>query len=107
MTKGYIARKLKKISKRIEKLQKMLEGLPEGKFIFARNGRHYKWYVSDGKKKTYIPKENLEYAQKLAYKNFLLKKKQLYCFWHLLYQVEKQQQQLHGCLLSYLLKLLC
>ena len=71
MTERCIARKIKKNRKKIEKLQKKLKGLPEGKFILARNGRHYKWYVSDGKTKTYIPKENLEYAQQLAYKNFL------------------------------------
>lgn len=72
MTTAGIARKLKKIERRIKELLKNLEGLPEGKFVLARNGKHYKWYVSDGKKRTYIPKEDLEYAQQLAYKNYLM-----------------------------------
>ena len=71
MTSSFIFRRTKKIDKRIGELKKRLMGLPEGKFILAQNGKHYKWYVSDGKNKTYIPKGNIEYAQQLAYKHLL------------------------------------
>lgn len=54
-----------------EKIQKRLSALPNGKLLCQRNGKYYKWYVSDGKKRTYIPKNNKSFASQLAYKQYL------------------------------------
>lgn len=37
----------------------------------ARNGNYYKWYRSNGKKKSYIPKSKRHLAQQLAQKTYL------------------------------------
>ena len=45
--------------------------MPEGKFVCCTCHGRYKWFVSDGHVKTYIPKKNRPYAEKLAYKKYL------------------------------------
>ena len=45
--------------------------LPDGSLICARNGNHFKWYLTDGHHKTYIPKKNREYVEQLAAKKYL------------------------------------
>ena len=52
-------------------MQKQLLTLPEGKLIFARNGSTYKWYLSDGKTSTYLPKKQRHLAEQLALKKYL------------------------------------
>ncbi len=52
-------------------IQTKLAALPDGHLICARNGSHFKWYHTDGHRKTYISKENREYAEQLATKKYL------------------------------------
>jgi len=63
--------KRNEIDKKIKSIHAQLKKLPEGKFICARNGKYYKWYKSDGKKKIYLPKTERKLAEQLAYKNYL------------------------------------
>lgn len=72
-----LEKELKKLEKCIVFCKKRLENLPAGKLIVARNGSHYKWYVSmnghsDGirflSKK---PLSNQQLAKELALKNYL------------------------------------
>ena len=55
----------------INKLQKQIDALPEGKLICARNGNRYKWYQGDGHQKIYIPKRKRRFAEQLAAKKYL------------------------------------
>lgn len=59
------------IVKRMQNLERQQKKLPEGKLICSRTGSYYKWECSDGKKKTYIPKKNRKFAEKLAAKKYL------------------------------------
>lgn len=43
--------------------------LPPRNLICTRNGKHYKWYQSNGHTYTYISKDNPALANQLAYKN--------------------------------------
>jgi len=52
-------------------LQNQLLTFPEGKLIIARNNSHYKWYLSDGKTSTYLPKKQRRLAEQLALKKYL------------------------------------
>lgn len=45
--------------------------MPEGKIIFSHTGKYCKWYQSDGKNKTYIPKKKRYLAEQLALKKYL------------------------------------
>lgn len=60
-----------RLKEQIHSLNSQLEQLPNGKLICTRNARHYKWYHSDGKKQTYIPKKNQHFAEQLAVKKYL------------------------------------
>lgn len=62
------------IQTQLSAIEKEISSLPNGKLICAKNGNHYKWYLSDGHKPIYLPKSNLELAQKLARKQYLLDK---------------------------------
>lgn len=61
----------KELEIQINSLRRQMEGLPEGKLICARNGNHYKWYRSDGKRQVYIPKKERTLAEQLAIKKYL------------------------------------
>lgn len=61
----------KRLQKQFDSIQSQLKKLPDGKLICARNENRYKWYHSDGKTKTYIPKKQRKYAEKLAVKKYL------------------------------------
>lgn len=63
-----------RLEEEIQILQEKLKFYPKGRFYCTRDGKHYKWYKSDGKKQTYIPKENYALAQQLAAKKYLSKK---------------------------------
>lgn len=52
-------------------IQSRLAALPKGSLICARNGNHYKWYHTDGHRKTYISRGNREFARQLAIKKYL------------------------------------
>lgn len=61
-----------RLTAELQSLQEQLQNLPEGKIFCTRNGNHYKWYHSDGKKQTYIPKKNRLLAEQLSIKKYLL-----------------------------------
>lgn len=70
-----IYEQMKKESQRLDKelvsIQEKLRELPEGKLVCARNGKHVKWYRSDGHHKTYISKKDRKLAEQLAAKKYL------------------------------------
>lgn len=59
------------LSSQLVSTNKILKTFPPGKLICSRNGKQFKWYCSDGKHKTYIPKKNRDLAEKLAIKKYL------------------------------------
>ncbi len=61
----------KRLEAEINSLRLKLSGLPEGKLLCAHNGKYTKWYQSNGKAHTYIPKSNLALAEALAEKKYL------------------------------------
>lgn len=62
----------KRLEEQIKELEKKLRDCPEGKLLCAKNGKHYKWYQSDGHEKIYIPKRKRYLAEQLAVKKYLL-----------------------------------
>lgn len=60
-----------RLEQEIEVLQTRLQQLPEGKLVYASNGKYRKWYQSDGHQKKYIPKANRKLAEQLAEKKYL------------------------------------
>lgn len=66
-----ILKESQRLEKQIKTLQEKLKHFPKGKLICSRNGKYYKWYVSDGKKEKYIPKKQRQFAEKLAFKKYL------------------------------------
>ncbi len=59
------------IAKQITSIEDKLVDMPEGKLICAKNREWYKWYVSDGKNRTYISSKNKAIAEELAQKRYL------------------------------------
>ena len=59
------------LEKRIQKLQKQINNYPKEQFICTTNGKYHKWYQSDGKTATYIPKNNRHLAEQLCTKKYL------------------------------------
>lgn len=60
-----------RLDKKIAQVQQELITLPEGKLICAQGKNCFKWYISDGHHKTYLPKKERALAQQLAYKKYL------------------------------------
>ena len=60
-----------RLGKEIKSIKMQLRNLPEGKLVFSHTGKYCKWYLSDGKNKTYIPKKDRALAQALAKKKYL------------------------------------
>ncbi len=60
-----------RLESRIAQVKQELTTLPEGKLICAQGNKCYKWYVSDGHRKTYLPKKERRLAEQLAYKKYL------------------------------------
>lgn len=60
-----------RLCKRLAQISAQLDSFPTGKLLCAKNGSAYKWYQSDGKTKSYIPKSNRFLAEKLAEKKYL------------------------------------
>lgn len=60
----------KRIEKEIKMLKRKLEKCPKENLICCKNGKYYKWYSSDGHTKTYIPKADHLFAEKLAVKKY-------------------------------------
>ena len=61
----------KRLEEKISSIQNQLKSFPKEKLICAHNGKHFKWYHSNGHTKTYIPKKNREFAEQLAVKKYL------------------------------------
>lgn len=47
-----------------------MKSLPEGNLICAKNGKRYKWYLSNGSKPIYLPKSEYHLAEQLAEKKY-------------------------------------
>ncbi len=62
----------KKIEQKIKSLEKQVKRLPEGKLFISHTGKYTKWFLSDGKNQTYLPKKERQLAEKLALKKYLL-----------------------------------
>lgn len=60
-----------RLDSRIKELQSKLKQFPEGKLFCTKNRQYFKWYVTDGKTQTYIPKNKRPLAEKLAAKKYL------------------------------------
>lgn len=60
----------KRLEKEINKLNKEIKKLPEGKLVCTKNDNSFKWYVSINNQLTYIPKKKRDYAQKLAIRRY-------------------------------------
>lgn len=60
-----------RLEAQINSLQAQLKQFPKGKIFCTRNGNRYKWYQSDGKNHTYIPKKDRFFAEQLAAKKYL------------------------------------
>lgn len=63
---------LKFIKSKISSIEKQLKNAPPGKLICTKNGKYTKWYISNSRKITYLPKKNILLAQRLATKRYLL-----------------------------------
>ena len=59
------------LSMEIKKLKEIISTLPDGHLTYARNGKYYKWFQSDGKANTYIPAKDKKLAELLGYKKYL------------------------------------
>lgn len=62
------------VKKEITKIEQDLKDMPEGKFVCSHTGPYTKWFSSDGKKYTYIPKRERWLAEKLLLKKQYLKR---------------------------------
>ena len=71
MMYGQVLNEKNKNDQQINLLQTQLKQFPEGKLICSQSGKHSKWYISDGKNKTYLPKKERSLAEKLALKKYL------------------------------------
>ena len=60
----------KELDEKTSAIRRKLQTYPDGKLICTRNGRYIKWYHSDGRIQTYIPKKKREYAEQLAEKKY-------------------------------------
>lgn len=61
----------KRLETQINKLKVKLKRLPDGNMFCTQNGKYYKWYLTDGKTQTYLPKKERKLAEKLAAKKYL------------------------------------
>ena len=59
------------LEREIRSIKAKIKKLPKGKLVFSHTGKYCKWYQSDGKNKTYIPKKNKQLAEELAIKKYL------------------------------------
>lgn len=60
-----------RLEKQMKSIDLELSRLPSVHIFCTKNGNHYKWYESDGKKNKYIPKKKRSYAESLARKKYL------------------------------------
>ena len=67
------------LKKQIEELKKQIDDFPQGKLIYAANGKYFKCYQSDGHTREYIPTDNRTLAEKLAMKKLLVLQLESFC----------------------------
>ncbi len=60
----------RRLENEIANVTAILKKLPEGNFFCSKNGNSYKWYQTDGKKQTYLPKKKIRLAEKLAARKY-------------------------------------
>ena len=60
-----------RLDSEIKELQTKLKQFPNGKLFCAKNRQYFKWYITDGKTQTYLPKKKRPLAEKLAAKKYL------------------------------------
>ena len=65
---------LNQIEKQIKSIEKRLKSLPDGDIYCTHNGKYIKWIHCIGEQKSCISKKNLELAQQLATRKYLLLK---------------------------------
>lgn len=93
-------RESQKLEENIDSLQSQIRKLPEGKLLCVRNGSYQKWFQSNGKTKTYIPKKKKHLAEQLAIKKYLvlrladLQREKMACDAYLKHHRPKQAEQL-------------
>lgn len=59
------------LQQKLASIQSTLSTMPENNFFYTHNGKYQKWYHTNGKNHTYIPKSEYHLAEKLAYKKYL------------------------------------
>lgn len=55
----------------LQSVQAQLQMLPEGNLVCSHNQNRYKWYISNGHTKVYLPKKEQQLAEQLAAKKYL------------------------------------
>jgi len=55
----------------LKQLKQTIQSLPDGKLICSQSGKYFKWYVTDGHAKTYLPQSQRKTAEQLAFKKYL------------------------------------
>ena len=60
-----------RLDKEICAIETQLKQFPPGKLVCTRSDKYYKWYQSDGKHYSYIPKSKRHLAEQLAAKKYL------------------------------------
>ena len=60
-----------RLDSKIKELQTQIKKFPEGKLFCTKNRQYFKWYITDGKNQTYLPKAKRPLAEKLAAKKYL------------------------------------
>lgn len=61
----------KSLESQILSLQSQLKQLPKGNIFCSKNGKYYKWYLTNGSGQTYLPKKKRRLAEKLAAKKYI------------------------------------
>ena len=62
----------KRLEAQLKNLDLQLRKLPKGNLFCSHTGKYVKWFQTDGKNQTYIPKKNRFLAEQLATKKYLL-----------------------------------
>ena len=71
MLHNRILQESQRLAQKIKSLQSDLKHFPDGQLVCCHQRSGWKWYHSDGHTKSYIPKTNRSYAEKLAIKKYL------------------------------------
>lgn len=71
-----IKRRQKWIKKELAEIKVLEKNFPQDELICGKNANHYKWYIKNDNKKTYLPKDKIELAEQLAIKKYYSNRKQ-------------------------------